>query len=307
MHPVIKRLFIHPPFIPLLFFVSFIDGFWTQGNLSNLAGQISLDGILVAGLVIVMIAAGFDLSIGVVMAVSGVVAIALAPYGLGWAIIGSTITGLIAGLLNGTLIARFKINPFIASFATMIMMRGAVLYYTDTRPTVYFDPLINSIGRGKILGIPYAFLIMLIVMVILHVVLTTRAWGRHVYAIGSDDHAARLAGLPVSRIRIQVYILCSCLAALTGALLAAKLATGSPIVGASTALFIAAAALLGGATLQGGQGSIPGAFVGVLFISVLVNAMNLLIIPAYFQRISIGLLLIFLVVLDGAIKRWKLN
>lgn len=305
MRRLFKKLFIYPPFLPLFLAAGLIEGFWSAGNLTNMANQMALDGILAAGLVTVMIAAGFDLSIGVVMAVAGVVAIQLVPYGLPVAIFGAGVVGVCCGLLNGVFISVLRINPFIASFATMVMFRGAILSYTDTRPVVNFDPVVNEIGRGTIFGVPYIFIIMILVMMITHMALATRPWGRHVYAVGSNEHAARLAGLPVRRIKIQVYALCSLYAALAGALLAARLSTGSPIVGESTALYIAAAVLLGGATLRGGEGDIPGTFMGLAFIAILVNSMNLLNIPAYYQKFTIGCLLVVLVILDGALAKWR--
>ncbi len=305
MHPVIKRLFVHPPVIPLLLLASLIDGFWSAGNLTNLANQMALDGILAAGLVTVMIAAGFDLSIGVVMAVAGVVAIQLVPFGLPVAVVGASAAGICCGLFNGLLVGILRINPFIATFASMVMLRGAILSYTDTRPVVNFDPILFEVGRGTFYGIPYTFLVMVVVFLAVHIALSTRPWGRHVYAVGSNEKAARLAGLPVLRIKLQVYVLCSFLAASAGALLAARLSTGSPIIGETTPLFIAAAVLLGGATLSGGEGGIPGTVLGLLFVAVLVNSMNLLNIPSYYQRFAIGALLVGLVMLDGAISKWK--
>jgi Ribose/xylose/arabinose/galactoside ABC-type transport systems, permease components len=303
--PLFKRLFVHPPLAPLLIVASFVPGFFDAANLVNLGNQVALYGIVVTGLVVVMIAAGFDLSLGVVMAVAGVTAMTLAPHGLPLAFAGALLAGAACGLLNGFLIAILRINPFIASFAMLVMLRGGILYLTDTRPVAFYDPILSKIGRGTILGVPITLLVALAVMLIIHVALTTRPWGRHLYALGSDERAARLAGLKVRRLKIGVYVLCSVLAALAGVLLAARVSTGSPIVGETTALMAAAAALLGGATLRGGEGSVAGAAVGLLFVGLMVNVMNLLVIPAYYQRIAIGALLILLVVMDGLVARWR--
>ncbi|MCG7505353.1 ABC transporter permease [Mesorhizobium retamae] len=296
-------LVIRTPLIPLLVLASFVPGFWSVGNLRTLAESVSIDGIVVIGMTIVMIAGGFDLAVGSVLAMGGVAAIVLLPYGLLASIVGSAVFGGLAGLLSGGFVTRLRINPFIATLAVMVIVRGATLAYTDTRPVVGLDDTFLALGGGY--PLPYAFIAMIIIALLGHVLLSWRAWGRHVYAVGADERAAAMSGLAVSPIKLQCYGLSGLLAGLAGFLLAARLGTGSPIVGDATPLTAAAAALIGGASLRGGQGSIPGAMAGLLFVGSLVNLMNLLGMPSYYQRMVIGTMLIALVVIDGVLLRLR--
>jgi ribose transport system permease protein len=166
---------------------------------------------------------------------------------------------------------------------------------------VSLDDTFLALGEGN--PLPYAFLVMIAIMIAGHVLLYQRPWGRHVYAIGADERSAQMTGLRVSRLKIECYVLSGVLAALAGLLLAARLGTGSPIVGEVTPLTAAAAALIGGASLRGGEGSIMGAFAGLLFVGSLINVMNLLGVPSYYQRMTIGGLLFALVVGEGLLQR----
>lgn len=301
LSPLVIRLFVKPPIVPLLVVASFVDGFWTLGNLRTLAESISTDGLIVAGMTIVMIAGGFDLSVGAVMAMGGVAGVVLLPYGIMPAALGAMIAGSLSGVLSGALVTRLRINPFIATLAMMVMVRGATLAFTDTRPVVSLDDTFLALGQGN--PFPHAFWIMIAVMIAGHVLLNHRPWGRHAYAVGADERSAQMTGLKVSRLKIDCYMLSGGLAALAGFLLAARLGTGSPIVGEVTPLTAAAAALIGGASLRGGEGSIIGAFAGLLFVGCLINVMNLLGVPSYTQRMTIGGLLFALVVVEGLLQR----
>lgn len=297
------RLFVKPPLVPLVALASLVEGFWSLGNLRILAEAVSVDGIVVIGMTIVMIAGGFDLSVGAVMAMGGVAAVVLLPYGLVAAALGAAFFGALAGLLSGMLVTRLRINPFIATLAVMVMVRGATLAYTDTRPVVSLDDTFLALGRGY--PVPYAFMVMVAIAIVAHVFLNSRPWGRHVYAVGADERAAAMSGLPVGRLKVQCYLISGILAGTAGLLLAARLGTGSPIIGESTPLTAAAAALIGGASLRGGEGSIAGAMAGLIFVGGLVNAMNLLGVPSYYQSMAIGGLLFALVVADGTLLRLR--
>ena len=199
--PLAVRLFIKPPLIPLIIVASFVDGFWSFGNLRTLTESIATDGIVVAGMTIVMIAGGFDLSVGAVMAMGGVAAVVLLPHGIAAAIAGAGIVGALSGMLSGALVTRLVINPFIATLAVMVMVRGLVLAYTDTRPVISLDDSFLALGGGN--PLPYAFLIMVAVMAVAHVLLQHWPWGRHVYAMGAGEQSAVMAGLPVGRLKIE--------------------------------------------------------------------------------------------------------
>jgi ribose transport system permease protein len=301
--PWFLRLFVMPPLLPLLAFAVFVEGFWSLANLRTLLESISTDGLVVIGMTIVMIAGGFDLAVGAVLAMGGVAGVVLLPWGLPVAMAGAALVGATAGSLSGALVTRLGINPFIATLAMMVMVRGATLAYTDTRPVVSLEDNFLALAGGN--PVPYAFILLLAVMLAAHLLLTTRAWGRHVYALGGDERSAAMAGLPVARLKMQCYMLSGVLAGSAGILGAARLGTGSPIIGDATPLTAAAAALLGGASLKGGEGSIAGSFAGLLFVGGLINVMNHLDVPSYYQRMTIGGLLFALVVAGGLLLRLR--
>jgi ribose transport system permease protein len=280
---------------------TFLDGFWSAGNLRTLMESISTDGLIVIGMVIVMIAGGFDLSVGAVMAMGGVAAIVLLPLGLPIALMGAILFGAGAGYLNGLQVTRLRINPFIATLAMMVIVRGATLAYTDTRPVVSLEEGFLMLSSGR--PIPLPFLVLVAVAIFAHILLTQRPWGRHIYAVGAGELAAAMSGLKTGRLKRQCYVLSGGLAGLAGVFLASRLGTGSPIIGEATPLIAAAAALIGGASLKGGEGSVAGAIAGLIFVGCLINVLNLLDVPSYYQRMTIGALLLLLVVMDGIVMR----
>jgi ribose transport system permease protein len=300
-HPAFTHFFIKPPLVPLLVAATFLEGFWSAGNLRTIMESISTDGLIVIGMVIVMIAGGFDLSVGAVMAMGGVAAIVLLPMGLPVALLGAMLFGGFAGYVNGFQVTRLRINPFIATLAMMVIVRGATLAYTDTRPVVSLDDSFLMLSSGR--PIPMPFIVLIVAAILAHIALTQRPWGRHVYAVGAGELAAAMSGLNTGRLKRQCYVLSGALAGLAGVLLASRLGTGSPIIGEATPLIAAAAALIGGASLKGGEGSVAGAIAGLIFVGCLINVLNLLNMPSYYQRMTIGGLLLLLVVVDGILMR----
>lgn len=299
------RFLFMPPLLPLLLLASFVEGFWNLGNVRILLESISADGLIVIGMTIVMIAGGFDLSVGAVLALGGVAGVTLIPWlGVTGAMVAAAIFGAGAGIANGALVTFLRLNPFIATLAMMVMVRGAILAFTDTRPVSNFDDPFLALAGG--FPVPYAFMLLVACLILATIVMHTRAWGRHVYALGADERAARMSGLPVRKLKLQCYAISGLLAGLAGYWMAARLGTGSPIIGEITPLTAAAAALIGGASLRGGEGSIFGAFLGLLFVGCLMNVMTLLNVPSYFQRMAIGGLLLALVIVRGSLDRmWQ--
>lgn len=279
------------------------EGFWGIRNLQNLATMVSIEGIMVVGMTVVMIGRGFDLSIGSVMALAGVIAIGLQPLGLVVATALALAAATAAGVANGLLITLARVNPFIATFGTMIVIRGLVMTITDGQPAVGSNFDFMEIGRGRILGIPIPAVILAVLLWLGHLLLVRTRFGRHVYAIGGNEESARLSGIDTNKAKVATYVLCSLTAGIAGIVLASRLNTGSPIIGENTALNVIAAVLLGGTKLSGGVGTMTGSLAGLLTIGVLGNGLNLLEIPVYYQRIAQGALLVGLVVLD----RWSLR
>jgi ribose/xylose/arabinose/galactoside ABC-type transport system permease subunit len=273
----------------------FTDSFLAGRNLQNLAAAVAIEGVMVVGMTIVMIGRGFDLSIGSVMALAGVLVMDMQTLGLPVAIAIALSAAALAGLGNGLLVARAGVNPFIATLGTMIVVRGLVMTYTDAQPLVGADLAFMGLGRGKV---PIPAVIFLAALILGHVFLAHLRLGRDVYALGGNEEAARASGIRTDRVKLLSYTLCGLSAGIAGVVLAARLNTGSPIIGETTALNVITAVLLGGISLSGGIGSIPAALAGLLCVGVLGNGLNLLDVPAYYQRIAQGLLLISLVAVD---------
>ena len=198
------------------------DGFATAPNLQNLATAVSIEGIMVVGMALVMIGGGFDLSIGSVMALAGVLVMDLQPYGIGPAVAAALAASLVVGAVNGSLVAIVRINPFIATLATMITVRGFVMAYTNAQPVVGMELDFILLGRGKLLGVPYPTLIFAAALVVGFCALTFFPFGRHVYAIGGDEVAARQAGISVPATKMATYMASGLCAGIAGVILAAR-------------------------------------------------------------------------------------
>ena len=282
----------------LAWVTAFGDGFWQGPNLQNLVIAISIEGIMVVGMTIVMIGGGFDLSIGSVVALSGVAVMSALPLGLPAAVLIALAVAAAVGLANGLLITGLRVNPFIATLGTMIGVRGLVMTYTNAQPVPGTDLGFMRLGRQAIAGVPLPGLIFLAALILGHILLAYLKAGREIYALGGNEESARASGIATGRLKLVSYTICSLTAGIAGIVLAARLNTGSPIVGENTALNVITAVLLGGTSLSGGVGSIPGSFAGLLCIGVLGNGLNLFNVPAYYQRIAQGLLLLILVVLE---------
>ena len=288
-------------FIILTTFLS--DDFLKTRNIQNLLFAISVEGLMVIGMTIVMIGRGFDLSIGSVMALSGVLVIDFQYLGIIPSCLIGILSGLILGLFNGFLVAYIKINPFISTLGTMVMVRGLVMTYTNARPSVGENFEFMMLAREKFFGVPLLFIIFFIFSIIFIIIIKRSLYGRYIYALGGNEEALRLSGVNVKIVKLSSYAICGFFACLAGIILAARLNTGSPIIGEKTALNVIAAVLLGGTTLSGGVGSMFGSLCGLFSIGITINVMNIFNIQSYIQKIFIGLLLILLILYG---KRKKL-
>lgn len=274
------------------------SNFWTPLNLQNATVAVSIDGPMVVGMTIVMIGGGFDLSVGSVMALTGVLAIDRQTWGLANATVVAFLAAGLVGVVNGLLVTKIGINPFIATLGTMVAVRGLAMTYADGQPLANTDLVFTEIGRGKVGLMPIPGAIFLVVLFFGHFILTRTVLGRDVFAVGGNEEAARSCGIRTTRVKMIAYVLCSLMAGLSGLMLAARLSTGSPIVGEEAALSVIAAVLLGGTSLTGGVGSVSGSVQGLVLVGVVSNGLNLLDVPAYYQQIGKGILLITAVVGD---------
>jgi ribose transport system permease protein len=275
--------------------------FATPSNLFNIALQSSINALLAFGMTFVILTAGIDLSVGSLLAISGALAGGLmVGGGLPWPL--AALVGLAAGTalgaINGIAITAFRIPPFIATLAMLSIGRGLTQLYTGGRPFTGLDPAFNQLGQGEIGPVPIPVMLMIVVVAAGWVVLRFTVFGRHVYAVGSNPEAARLAGVPVAAVLVAVYAISGLLAALGGLVITARLSSAQPTAGAGFELDAIAAVVVGGMSLSGGEGSIIRSLIGALIIGVLNNGLNLLNVDPFVQPVVKGLVILVAVGLD---------
>lgn len=279
------------------------DSFLTVNNWMNVLRQVSINALIAFGMTFVILTGGIDLSVGSVLALSSAITAGIMASGTNGftAIIIGLFAGFLMGALNGVVITKGRVAPFIATLATMTMFRGLTLVYTDGRPITGFasdDILFQMMGRGYFLGIPVPVVFMIVVYVALYFVLKKTTFGRHTYAIGGNEEASRLSGIRVDRLKIWIYSLTGGLSALAGIILTSRLNSAQPTAGTAYELDAIAAVVLGGTSLSGGRGWIFGTLVGALIIGVLNNGLNLLNVSSFYQQVIKGLVILLAVLLD---------
>jgi len=305
---LLKKLVKSTPLV--LFLLTFIfftlslgSSFLSPLTLTNISRQISIDTPIVVGQAIVLISGGIDISVGSVMAMSAAIVIGTQSLGLLVSILLALAFGIFIGCINGLLVTKAKIVPFIATLGTMSVVRGLVYVYTEQKAVMGILPSFEILGGGNIGFIPITFIFAVIVVLVFHVLLTKMRTGRNFFAVGGDLDNAFLAGVPIFRSRFLPYVICSTLASASGILLASRLNSANPQIGLDTNLFSIAAAIIGGASILGGRGSVFGAFLGVAILGMLSTGMNLLGITTYFQIGVESLLFISVVVIDAVIVK----
>jgi ribose/xylose/arabinose/galactoside ABC-type transport system permease subunit len=290
--------------VEIVVFSALSDHFFSVGNLSNVTLQTSVLAITAAGMTFVILTAGIDLSVGSLVAVCGVVCSLLLKIELtvGMALVlgvsGGLAVGMLSGLLSGVFIARFSITPFIATLAMMTIWRGVAYLMVGGRPVWGLPEQFDLLGSGRILGVPFPTVVMVLVYLCAWFVLAHTPFGRHVYAVGGNLEAARLAGIETRRVTIAVYAISGVLAALSGVILASRMSSGQPNAGLMFELEVIAAVVVGGTSLFGGRGGIVGTFFGAMLIGVLRNGLNLVGVGSYVQQVVLGLVILLAVLLD---------
>ena len=285
-----------------LTFVS--DRFLTLENLGNIGRQVSINAIIATGMTLVIITGGIDLSVGAVMTLAmtfgagAMLAGVPVPAAIGLALL----TGIGCGALNGVLIGYARFPAIIVTLATMEIPRGVALLYTGGYPLTGLPAQFGPLGRGEILGLHIPTWIMLAVVAGGHVFLTRFVAGRAFYALGGNEEAARLSGLPVRRYKLLAYTLSGFTAALAGVVLSSRLMSGQPNAGVGFELDAIAAVVLGGTAIAGGRGSIVGTLIGAVTLGVLNNGLNLMSVSPYTQKILKGAI-ILLAIGVSALKR----
>jgi ribose/xylose/arabinose/galactoside ABC-type transport system permease subunit len=281
--------------------------FLTVSNLLNIAEQTSINAIVAVGMTFVILSGGIDLSVGSIVALSGVVlGMALRdqqPVAL--AILIALAIGVICGQINGILIDRGGLPPFIVTLGMMSIARGAALVITEGRPISGFEPAFRALATARIGFIPAPVLLMAAVYLIAHFVLTRTVFGRYVYAIGGNEEATRLSGVRIHLHKPAIYAVSGLTSAVAAIILTARLNSAQPIAGMMYELDAIAATVIGGTSLMGGEGSLGGTLVGALIMGVLRNGLNLLGVSSFLQQIVIGGVIVGAVLVDTVLKRHR--
>ena len=275
--------------------------FLSTSNLINILRQIAVNGIIAVGMTFVIIAGGIDLSIGSILAFAAVIATSLAhpsEHSLFIPVAAGILAGLGLGLVNGIIIAKKRLAPFIVTLGMMTAARGLSLVYTSGRPIINLSDSYNEIGGGYFAGIPLPVITFLLIILVGAFVLHFTRFGRYVYATGGNELAAKVSGINTNLVIIRVYAISGMLAGLAGIVLSSRVMSGSPSTGQGYELDAIAAVVIGGTSLSGGTGSIAGTIAGVLIIGVMNNGLDLLNVSSYWQLIVKGLIIVLAVLLD---------
>lgn len=282
--------------------------FFTVDNILNILRQTSVIAILAAGMTLVILTAGIDLSVGSILALCGAFAASMISLEIPVliAIPVSLIGGAVLGSITGMIISKGKVQAFIATLVMMTLLRGVTMVYTDGRPisTGFTDIADNFawFGTGYMFGIPVPVWLMIFVFAGIWYLLNHTRFGRYVYALGGNESATKLSGINVDRIKIGVYSICGLLSALAGIIITSRLSSAQPTAGMGYELDAIAAVVVGGTSLAGGRGYIMGTLIGALIIGVLNNALNLLDVSSYFQMIVKAAVILLAVLVDNKNK-----
>jgi ribose transport system permease protein len=285
-----------------VFFSVTQERFFTSGNIDALLTSAAILWVVSIGLTFVMIAGGFDLSLGSMLALTGV-ALGSLFNDLGLPIVPAILLTLALGLVlgggvNGFLIGRIGLSFLVVTLGTLILFQGALNLWSDTKTEQVISPLLDSLAFDALLGLPVPVWIMAAVFLVALYVQRSTYFGRDIYAVGGSPDAARLSGIKVSRTIIAVYAIAGLLAALGGVLQVARIGAASPLVGEALIFDAAAAVLLGGTSFAGGVGGVGGTAVGVLFLATLQNGLSVSGVESFWQQIITGAILIAAVLLD---------
>ncbi len=283
--------------------------FLTPGNISNVLLQTSINGVLAIGMTFVILTRGIDLSVGSVVALAGIVSASFAttsatagiaggPYPFYVALAIGILVGLACGALVGLIVSRFAVPAFVATLGMLSAARGATLIYGGGKPVPALTPEFRWIGTGNILGIPMPVILLAIVFAVSWWVLTRTRFGRYIYAVGGNPHAAKTSGINVFRMKFSVYVISGGLSGLAGMMLSARTGSALPQAGIAYELDAIAAVVIGGTSLSGGVGRVTGTLIGALIIGVMNNGLDLMGIQSYYQQVLKGALIVGAVMLD---------
>lgn len=304
---ILKKNGIILAFLIICILLSFLSPYFLDwGNWSNILRQASINGILAIGMTYVILTGGIDLSVGSILACAGIVTGSLVTSNsdvpLPIAISCGIGIGAALGSINGLLIARFSVPPFVATLGMLSAARGLTKIYNDGKPFSGFDATFKFIGQGHIFNIPIPVILLIIAITIFGFILKYTIFGRYIYAVGGNIRSAKTSGIKTKTIIFTTYLISGALAGLAGVLLTARTTAAVPQAGESYELDAIAAVVIGGTSLKGGKGSLIGTVFGVLIISVINNGLDLMGVSSYYQQVVKGLIIVVAVLLDGTRK-----
>ena len=287
----------------LIVFVSVLNPAFLQvNNLLNLMRQLIINGFIALGMTFVILTGGIDLSVGSTLALTSAIFAGLLQGGMPTilAILIALGLGLILGLVNGILITKGKLAPFIVTLATMTIFRGLTLVYMDGRPIAgpKDDFAFQFLGKGQFFGIPFQVILFIIAYLILWILLTKTSYGRKIYAVGGNEKASFISGIKIDEVKILVYVISALMAVLSGLVLTSRLNSAQPTAGSAYEMDAIAAVVLGGTSMTGGSGSLTGTLIGILILGVLNNGLNLLGVSSFYQQIVKGVVILIAVLID---------
>ncbi|MCK3658471.1 ribose ABC transporter permease [Pasteurellaceae bacterium Pebbles2] len=296
----------------LIAIVSMINpDFFSVDNILNILRQTSVNAVIAVGMTFVILIAGIDLSVGSILALTGAIAASLvgAEYPILFVVPLTLLIGTLLGCVSGVIVAKGKVQAFIATLVTMTLLRGVTMVYTDGRPisTGFSDAAdqFAFLGTGYLFGIPVPIWLMAIVFAVAWYVLKHTRIGRYIYALGGNEAATQLSGINVNKIKVFVFAVSGFLSALAGLIVTARLSSAQPTAGVSYELDAIAAVVVGGTSLMGGKGRVMGTLIGALIIGFLNNALNLLDISSYYQMIAKALVILVAVLADNYLGNKK--
>ncbi len=278
----------------------FVEDFLSLANMKGLALSVSMIGMVACTMLFCLASGDFDLSVGSVVALSGVLAAVVANAS------GSVVLGMLSGILaggavgsfNGVVIAKFRINALIATLATMQIVRGMAFIFSGGRAVSVTNPAFFKLGKSSFLGIPSPVWITILCLAVFGIIIRSTAFGRHTLAVGGNKEAARLAGIPVPLLKITIFAMQGLMAGFAGIVLASRMTSGQPKPPEMFELQVISACVLGGVSLTGGVGTITCVIAGVLIMGTVENAQNLLNVQTFYQNVVRGMILLTAVMLD---------
>lgn len=295
--------------IALLVLIAIVSGinpdFFSVDNILNILRQTSVNAVIAVGMTFVILIAGIDLSVGSILALTGAIAASMvgAELPIILVIVATLLLGTFLGSVSGIIVAKGKVQAFIATLVTMTLLRGVTMVYTDGRPiSTGFSDVADSfayLGTGYLFGIPVPIWLMVIVFAVAWYILKHTQIGRYIYALGGNEAATQLSGINVTKVKIFVFAVSGFLSALAGLIVTARLSSAQPTAGVSYELDAIAAVVVGGTSLMGGKGRVMGTLIGALIIGFLNNALNLLDISSYYQMIAKALVILVAVLSDN--------